>query len=112
MKTVWAALFGAAIAIGSAADGGQPDLTSPPPASSPETPPEGRLEQLVAPIALYPDALLGQILMASPYPLEVVEAERWSRDPANAELSPDAVAAALQYQGWDPSVKSLVASPE
>ena len=112
MKTVWAAFFGAAIALGSAAHGGQPDLMIPPPASSPETPPEGRLEQLVAPIALYPDALLGQILMASAYPLEVVDAERWRRDPANAALSPDAMAAALQYQGWDPSVKSLTASPE
>ncbi|HEY1930319.1 MAG TPA: DUF3300 domain-containing protein [Caulobacteraceae bacterium] len=112
MKTVWAAIFGAAIAIGSAADGGQPDLLSPPPASSPATPPDGRLEQLVAPIALYPDALLGQILMAAAYPLEVVEAERWRRDPANADLQSDALAAALQNETWDPSVKSLTAWPE
>jgi hypothetical protein len=112
MKTVWAALFGAAIAIGSAADGGQPEPMSPPPASSPETPPDGRLEQLVAPIALYPDSLLGQILMASAYPLEVVDAERWRRDPTNAGLQSDALAAALQNETWDPSVKSLTAWPE
>ncbi|MBV8683084.1 MAG: DUF3300 domain-containing protein [Caulobacteraceae bacterium] len=112
MKTVWAALFLTAIAMGSAAHGGQPDIESPPPASSPDAPPEGRLEQLVAPIALYPDALLGQILMAAAYPLEVVEAERWRRDPQNANLQPDALAAALQYQNWDPSVKSLTAWPE
>jgi hypothetical protein len=108
MKMVWAALFGVAIAMGSAADGGQPDLTNPPTASSPE----GRLEQLVAPIALYPDTLLGQILMASAYPLEVVDAERWRRDPANSGLQSDALAAALQNETWDPSVKSLTAWPE
>jgi Protein of unknown function (DUF3300) len=112
MKMVWAALVGALIALGSAADGGQPDATTPPPTSSPEGPSEGRLEQLVAPIALYPDALLGQILMASAYPLEVVDAERWRRDPANVGLQSDALAAALQNQTWDPSVKSLTAWPE
>jgi Protein of unknown function (DUF3300) len=112
MKMVWAALVGALIALGSAADGGQPDATNPPPASSPEGPPEGRLEQLVAPVALYPDALLGQILMASAYPLEVVAAERWRRDPANSGLQSDALAAALQNESWDPSVKSLTAWPE
>jgi Protein of unknown function (DUF3300) len=112
MKMVWAALVGALIALGSAADGGQPDATNPPPPSSQEGPSEGRLEQLVAPIALYPDALLGQILMASAYPLEVVDAERWRRDPANAGLQSDALAAALQNETWDPSVKSLTAWPE
>jgi len=67
------------------------------------------LEQLVAPIALYPDALLSQILMASTYPLEVVEAARWQKDHPNvtgADLE-----GAMQNQDWDPSVKSLVAFP-
>ena len=69
-----------------------------------------QLEQLVAPIALYPDSLLTQILMASTYPLEVVEAQRWqSRNPALKDKELDA---ALQEQGWDPSVKSLVAVPD
>jgi hypothetical protein len=112
MKLVRVALVGAAIAMGPAANGGQPDATNPPPTSSPDGPSEGRLEQLVAPIALYPDALLGQILMAAAYPLEVVDAERWRRDPANAGLQSDALAAALQNQTWDPSVKSLTAWPE
>lgn len=67
------------------------------------------LEQLVAPIALYPDALLSQILMASTYPLEVVEAARWRK--AHPDLQGEALESALQDQDWDPSVKSLAAFP-
>jgi hypothetical protein len=67
-----------------------------------------QLEQLVAPIALYPDPLLGSILAASTYPLELVEAARWLDDPAHAALTGDALAAALESQRWDTSVKSLV----
>ncbi|MFC1796887.1 DUF3300 domain-containing protein [Pseudomonadota bacterium] len=67
------------------------------------------LEQLVAPIALYPDALLMQILMASTYPLEIVEANRWiSKQP---ELKGDALDEALKEEDWDPSVKSLTTLP-
>lgn len=69
----------------------------------------GELQQLAAPIALYPDALLSQVLMASTYPLEVVEAARWRQ--AHPDLQGDALEAALQHQDWDPSVKSLVAFP-
>lgn len=68
------------------------------------------LEQLVAPIALYPDALLAQILMASTYPLEIVSAERWVK--ANPNLQDQALQDALQTQPWDPSVKSLAAFPQ
>jgi Protein of unknown function (DUF3300) len=64
----------------------------------------------VAPIALYPDALLAQILMASTYPLEVVEAARWVR--ANPNLKDQALEAALLKQPWDPSVKSPTAFPQ
>ena len=68
-----------------------------------------QLEQLVAPIALYPDALLMQILMASTYPLEIVEADRWlSKQP---ELKGDALDQALLEKDWDPSVKSLTTLP-
>jgi len=70
-----------------------------------------QLDQLVAPIALYPDPLVAQILMAATYPLEVVEADRWLQIPANMQLKGDALTAALQQQPWDPSVKSLVAFP-
>ncbi len=71
-----------------------------------------QLDQLVAPVALYPDPLLADVLAASTYPLEVVEADRWVLDPANATLRGDALAAALDAQDWDPSVKSLVAFPD
>ena len=68
------------------------------------------LEQLVAPIALYPDDLLSQILMASTYPLEVVEAARWSRE--NPKVTGQALQDAMQKQSWDPSVKALTAVPQ
>jgi hypothetical protein len=68
------------------------------------------LEQIVAPIALHPDPLVSQILMASTYPLEVVQAERWAKQ--NASLKGDALTAALEKQQWDPSVKSLVNFPQ
>ncbi|HSC96488.1 MAG TPA: DUF3300 domain-containing protein [Burkholderiales bacterium] len=67
------------------------------------------IEQLVAPIALYPDALVAQILMASTYPLEIVQAARWSK--ANPGLKDQALQDALEKQPWDPSVKSLTAFP-
>ncbi len=72
---------------------------------------EAQLDQLVAPIALYPDPLLAQILMASTYPLEVVEAARWVSAPANRGLSGDVMTTALQAQNWDPSIKALVPFP-
>jgi Protein of unknown function (DUF3300) len=72
---------------------------------------QAQLDQLLAPVALYPDQLLGQILMASTYPLEVVEASRWLQDPNHAALRGPALAQALDQLDWDPSVKSLVAFP-
>jgi len=68
------------------------------------------LDQLLAPIALYPDSLVAQILMASTYPLEVVQAERWAKQ--NESLMGDALTAALEKENWDPSVKSLVNFPQ
>ncbi len=70
-----------------------------------------QLDQLVAPIALYPDPLVAQILMAATYPLEIVETDRWLQTPANTTLKGDTLTAALQQQPWDPSVKSLVSFP-
>ena len=69
-----------------------------------------QLEELVAPIALYPDALTVQVLMASTYPLEVVEAARWRGK--NKSLQGDAVDKALESQDWDPSVESLTHFPD
>jgi hypothetical protein len=67
------------------------------------------LDQLVAPIALYPDQLVAQVLAAATYPAEVVEAERWIQ--ANASLKGDALAKAADTQPWDNSVKALVEFP-
>jgi hypothetical protein len=85
-------------------------LAAPAPAPGPSLS-EKQLENLVSRIALYPDPLLAQILMAATYPLEIVEADRWLQQPANAALKGDQLAAALAQQPWDPSVKSLVAFP-
>jgi hypothetical protein len=68
------------------------------------------LDQMLAPIALYPDPLLSQILMAATYPAEVAEAARWSR--AHPGVEGDAAVRMVQDYEWDPSVKSLVAFPQ
>jgi hypothetical protein len=103
--------------------------TPPPPANPPAAPPanapapssgggtdntpkltNAQIDQLVAPIALYPDGLLAQVLMAASYPLEVVEAARWVKD--NPSLKGDAAVTAAKSQNWDVSVTSLVAFPQ
>lgn len=68
------------------------------------------LDQLLAPIALYPDDLLAQMLMASTYPLEVVQAARWVQ--ANPKVTGKALEDAMAKMPWDPSVKSLTAVPQ
>lgn len=70
------------------------------------------IDQILAPIALYPDDILANVLMASTYPLEVVEAARWLERSENADLKGDALARALDDEDWDPSVKSLTAFPD
>ena len=115
----------AGMAIGGIALAGDaPPVAAPPAPSAPAegaaaapapAPPQlsaARLDQLVAPIALYPDPLLAQILIASTYPLEAVEAARWVAVPAHRALSGDALIRSLAAQNWDPSVKALVAFPE
>lgn len=71
-----------------------------------------QLDQMLAPIALYPDNLLSNVLMAATYPLDVVEAARWRSDPANAKLQGDALVDALKSKSWDPSIKALVQFPD
>ena len=68
-----------------------------------------QLDQMMAPVALYPDPLLAQVLMASTYPLEVVQADRWAKSHRN--LKGDALTSALTNESWDDSVKSLVQVP-
>src|SRR6202167_4403185 len=84
------------------------------PAQSSQAPPytqqtADQLQQLVAPIALYPDSLVAQVLAASTFPAEIVEADRWVQ--ANPDLKGDALAKAVDQQSWDPSVKALTAFP-
>jgi len=69
-----------------------------------------QLDDLVAPIALYPDPLLGQCLAASTYPLEIVEAQQWLQ--AHKNLTGTALTSAARQQNWDPSVQALVAFPD
>jgi len=94
----------------------QQDAQAPPQAAAPaaQAPPytQGtpeQLQQLVAPIALYPDSLVAQVLAASTFPEQVVEAERWLQ--AHADLKGDALGQAVDQQPWDPSVKALTAFP-
>jgi hypothetical protein len=68
-----------------------------------------QLEALVSPIALYPDSLLSTVLMASTYPLEIVQAERWLT--RNKTLSGDGLKSAVDKEPWDESVKALIATP-
>ena len=91
-----------------------PASTLPPPtqssAAAQTQPAPQDLDQLVAPIALYPDALVAQILAASTYPTEVVEARRWMQQHPDAKG--DALAKAVDSQSWDASVKAVTQFPE
>ncbi len=71
-----------------------------------------QLDAMLAPIALYPDELLTQMLMASAYPLQLVAASRWLEKADNRKLKGDALVKALARENWDPSVKSLVPFPQ
>jgi Protein of unknown function (DUF3300) len=78
------------------------------PAPSPQQSPQ-ELQQLVAPIALYPDALVAQILAASTYPTQIVEADRWMQ--SHSDLKGEKLAKGVDKQPWDPSVKALAQFP-
>jgi hypothetical protein len=71
---------------------------------------EAQLDSLLAPIALYPDTVLSHVLIASTYPLEVVEADRWARN--NTRHKGDDAVNAVDSKDWDPSVKALAAFPD
>jgi len=70
------------------------------------------LDQILAPIALYPDDLLSNVLMASTYPLEVVQAARWIEEPESADLKGATLTRAVDDKDWDPSVKALTQFPD
>ena len=109
------AIAAAVIALGPAVSFAQPLL---PPPEAQYAPPSwqgaayGRrqLDQMLAPVALYPDTLLAQILVASTYPEQVADAARWSQ--ANPGLQGDYAMQAAQGRGWDASVQSLAAFPQ
>src|SRR4029453_16224803 len=71
---------------------------------------QAQLEEMIAPIALYPDDVLSTVCIAATYPLEVVEADRWRKK--NPSLQGEALDKALQQQDWDPSIKSLISFPD
>lgn len=72
--------------------------------------PNEKLDSLVAPIALYPDSLLGQVLVASTYPLEIVELGQWLEK--HKSLKPEELTQAVEKQSWDPSVQAMAAFPD
>ena len=82
----------------------------PPPAAEAPAFSQAELDQMLAPIALYPDELLSQVLMAATYPLEIVEAARWLN--AHPGMRGEAAVNAAANETWDPSVKSLLAFPQ
>jgi len=98
----------AALLVAAPLVGAQENPTQQQTAAKPFKPEE--LEQIVAPIALYPDSLVAQIMMASTYPLEVIQAARFAKD--NPNLKGGALNQALTKQSWDDSVKSLVSFPQ
>jgi hypothetical protein len=103
-------LLALALWLGAGAGTGQAlRADDPAPAAAYQPQSAARLQQSVAPLALYPDALVAQILAASTFPEQVVEADRWVQ--AHPELKGQALAAAVDQQGWDPSVKALTAFP-
>jgi hypothetical protein len=101
------ALAALLLALGFVAAQAQQSTTA---AATPKTFKEDELASLLAPIALYPDTVIAQVLMASTYPIEVIEAHRWLQ--ANSQLKGDALTAELTKQTWDNSVKALVQAPQ
>src|SRR6202166_1028889 len=87
----------------------QPPASAEPPSASVPQQSTQELDQLVAPIALYPDALVAQILAAATYPTQIVEADRWLQQ--HPDLKGDALAKAVDAQSWDPGVKALTQFP-
>ena len=86
-----------------------PDAAAPAPEPAASLPAE-QLDSLVAPIALYPDALLAQVLAASTYPLEIIQLQQWLTK--NPNLKDQALVDAVAKQPWDPSVQSMAAFPD
>ncbi|MGA9887533.1 MAG: DUF3300 domain-containing protein, partial [Candidatus Acidiferrales bacterium] len=110
-----AILCSALLLPGVAVPASQPQAQAPAPAAAPAQPEAANLspdelDSLVAPIALYPDPLLAQVLAASTYPLELVQLQQWLEK--NKTLKDKALADAVQKQPWDPSVQAMAPLPD
>jgi hypothetical protein len=86
-----------------------PQQDAPPEQAAPKIP-NDQLDSLVAPIALYPDPLLAQVLVASTYPLEIIQLQQWL--PQHKDLKDKALAAAVEKEQWDPSIQAMAALPD
>jgi Protein of unknown function (DUF3300) len=86
-----------------------PQQDAPPEQAATKIPNE-QLDSLVAPIALYPDPLLAQVLVASTYPLEIIQLQQWL--PQHKDLKDKALVAALEKEQWDPSIQAMAALPD
>jgi hypothetical protein len=102
-------IFLAIALLGQEAPAPPPQAQAPPQPEAPPLTPD-QLQNLVAPVALYPDTLLSQILVAATYPIEVVEAQQWLQQ--NRNLRGQALMDAAKEQNWDPSIQALVAFPD
>ena len=112
LRMLWSAMFALLVVVlpfAASAQSPTPGSASPSRPSDQELLKPAELEALVAPIALYPDTLLAEVLMASTYPLEVVQADRWATTKKN--LKDDQLKTAVGKEPWDASVKALVATP-
>ncbi len=105
-------VLGDGVAIGQPASPTPAPTPAPAAKAEPEAPkiPPEQLDSLVAPIALYPDPLLAQTLVASTYPLEIIQLQQWLAK--NPKLKDKALADAVAKQPWDPSIQSMAAVPE
>src|SRR6476469_6637933 len=112
LRKVLAVVCTILLASGDATAMAQQAATAPAPAA--EAPaaklPADQLDSLVAPIALYPDPLLSQTLVASTYPLEVIQLQQWLEK--NKKLKDKELAEAVKKQEWDPSIQAMAALPE
>jgi len=101
---------GTAPTVSTAPQAVQPQATAQPQAASAVSFTQQQLDTALAPVALYPDSLLAQLLMATTYPDQVLEAARWSRE--HPKMKGEEAVKAVQNKNWDPSVASLVAFPQ
>ncbi len=110
-RSLVAILCALSLAPGDSAVYAQP--TTPQPGSADQAAsliPNDQLDSLVAPVALYPDPLLTQVLVASTYPLEIIQLQQWIQK--NSSLTGDALTNAVEKQDWDPSIQSMAIFPD